>query len=54
VTDTACQVCAGSGRYPVMTIQGRRLRDIVCPECLGDGVDQEALDREREEQEGKP
>jgi hypothetical protein len=48
VSDATCQVCCGSGRYPVMTIHGRRLRDIVCPECLGDGVDQEAVEQRQD------
>jgi DnaJ-class molecular chaperone len=35
--DAACDVCGGSGRYPVIDRHGRQLYEITCPECLGDG-----------------
>ena len=33
-----CEVCCGTGRYPIITRAGAHLYDIQCPECGGDGV----------------
>ena len=32
-----CEVCDGSGRYPVYDRYARCLYEITCPECLRDG-----------------
>lgn len=33
-----CEVCCGSGRYPVITRSGEELYSIPCPECVGLGT----------------
>ena len=32
-----CEVCEGTGVYPVIDRYGKHLYDIECPECIGDG-----------------
>lgn len=34
---SACDVCNGSGDYPVINQHGTHLYSIRCPECFGDG-----------------
>ncbi len=33
-----CDVCVGSGRYPIIDRYGTQRYEIRCPECLGSGV----------------
>lgn len=33
-----CEVCEGSGIYPIIDRHGRELYSIRCPECDGDGL----------------
>ncbi len=33
-----CEVCEGSGLYPVHDVYGTQLYSIDCPECGGDGL----------------
>lgn len=33
----ACEVCDGSGEYPVITSKGQQIYCIRCPECFGTG-----------------
>lgn len=41
----SCDVCHGTpGRYPVINRFGTQLYEIVCPECLGDGMSQAEFD----------
>jgi hypothetical protein len=39
----ACEVCNGLGDYPIITITGRTLYYIRCPECHG--ISDEELER---------
>jgi DnaJ-class molecular chaperone len=34
-----CNVCDGSGRYPIHNNNGKELYTIECPECAGFGHD---------------
>jgi hypothetical protein len=45
VVEGLCDVCCGSGRYPVIDRRGRQLYEITCPECFGDGHIEGALDK---------
>jgi DnaJ-class molecular chaperone len=33
-----CDVCCGSGVYPIINRYGQQLYEIECPECSGDGL----------------
>lgn len=35
--DISCDVCVGSGDYPIINAKGRELYSIRCPECYGSG-----------------
>ena len=32
-----CDVCNGSGKYPIINRHGQHLYDIGCPQCGGNG-----------------
>ena len=38
-----CNVCAGRGFYPIFTVQGAHAYDIVCPECHGYSMEEDAV-----------
>jgi hypothetical protein len=38
VMNESCEVCCGTGRYPIINRAGAHLYDIECPECFGDVV----------------